>query len=119
MDGRLGEDLGGTEIEMPDGVVLLGEVLAAIGAGSRMGLHQRSVVEDEVGVPDAEKTGTGIARMITGGYHHLEGIVILRLFGAVDAEPGTVGQAGEGRETRDLVVHHAGTLDMIKCAADT
>jgi len=64
--------------------------------------------------------------MITGGCHRLEGIVTLRLPGAVDAEAvvGTVGivetveVAGEGQGTRDLAVRPVGTPDTIERAVD-
>jgi hypothetical protein len=126
MDGRAGSDLGGTGIETLDGVVLLGEVPAVIGVESRMALRQRLVVGDEVVVSDGEEIGTGIVTMITGEYHHLEGIVIPRLPGVVYAEAaaaivgivGTAEEAGEGRETRDLVVHPAENPDMIERVLD-
>jgi hypothetical protein len=124
MDGRAGSDLGGTGIETLDGVVLLGEVPAVIGVESRMALRQRLVVGGEVAVSDGEETGIGIVTMITGGYHHLEGTVIPRLLGAVYGEAaaaaaivgivGTAEEAGEGRETRDLVAHPAENPDMIE-----
>jgi len=112
----VGEVLRGTGIEMLDGAVLLGEVLAAIGVETQMALHRRLVVGDEVEVSDGEGTGTAIVTMITGGCHRLEGIVIPRLPGVVyvGAAVGTVGEAGEGRETRGLVVHPAETPDTIK-----
>ena len=117
MDGRVGY-LGRTGIEMQDGVVLLGEVLAAIGVESQMPLHRRLVVGDEVEVEvsDEEETGTGTVTMITGGCHHLEGIVILHLPGVVGVgvAVGTVGEAGEGRETQDPAAHPAGTPDTIE-----
>lgn len=64
--------------------------------------------------------------MITGEYHRLEGIVTLRLPGAVDAEAvvgivgivETVEVAGEDRGTRDLVVRPAETPDTTERAAD-
>ena len=105
-------------------MVLLGEVLVAIGVGSRMFLHQHSVAGGEVEVLDGEERGIVIVTMITGGYHRLEGTVILRLLpGAVDVEAvvgivETVEVVGEGRETRDLVVRPAETPDTIERAAD-
>ena len=86
-----------------------------------MALRRHLVAGDEVEFPDGEKTGTVIVTMITGGCRRLEGIVILHLPDVVDAEvetvgiAGTAGEAGEGRETQDLVVRHAETLDTIKC----
>ena len=64
--------------------------------------------------------------MITGEYHRLEGIVTLRLPGAVvvEAVVGTVGivetaeVVGEGRGTRDLAVRPAETPDTIERAVD-
>jgi len=95
---------------MPDGVVLLGEVLAVIGVENRIALHRHLVVGDEVEVSGVEETGTEIVTMITGGYHHPEGIVTpLRLPGVVDVEV-----SGEGRETRDLAVHPVGIPDTIE-----
>ena len=99
-----------------------------------MALHQHSVVGDGVGVSGAEGgretggLGTGRGRgkergketvtMTIEGYHRLEGIVILRL-PDVDVEATwTVGEVGEGPETRGLAVHLAGTLDMIERAVD-
>jgi len=123
MDGRAGEVLGGIGIEMLDGAVPLGEVLADIGAESRMALHLHLAVEDEVQVEvlDGEEIGTGIVTTTTGGCRRLEGIVIPRLPGVVHAEAvagtvGIVGVAGEGRGTRDLVVHPAETPDTIEGA---
>lgn len=122
MDGKVGEVLGGTGIETPDGVVPLEEVPGDIGAESQTVLHQRSVVEDEVGVEvevlDEEERETGTVTMITGGYHHLEGIVILRLPGVVGVVAGSVGAAGEGQETQDLVVRPAEASGMIERRVD-
>lgn len=64
--------------------------------------------------------------MITGEYHRLEGIVTLRLPGAVVVEVagGTVGivetaeVAGGGRGTRDLAVRPAETPDTIERAVN-
>ena len=124
MDGRVEAALGGTGTETLDGVVLLGEALAAIGVESRMPPHRRLVVGDGVGVSDGEGTKTGTVTTITGGYPHLEGIVILLLPGVVDAEAAaaetvvTVEEVGKGRETQDLEVHHAETPDMIERVVD-
>jgi len=107
---------------MPDGAALLGEAPVVIGVESRMLLHPHLVVGDGVEVLDGEGTKTGIVMMIIGGYRHLDAIVTLRLPGVVDAAAGTVvtvEEAGEGRETQDLEVHHAGTPDMIERAVDT
>ena len=125
MDGRVGEALGRTEIGTLDGAVPPGEVLADIGAESRMAPHRHLAVEDEVEVLDGEESGSGTVTMTIGGYHRLEGIAILRLPG-VDAEAvagtvetvGTVGAVGEGRGTRDLVVHPAETPGMIERIID-
>lgn len=119
MDGRVGEDPGGTEIETLDGAVLLEEVLAVTGVESRMALRQHLVAGVEE-VLDEEGTGTGIVTTTTGGCPRREEIVTLHLPGVADAEAaaGTVGEAGEGRETRDLVVHPAETLDMIERTVD-
>jgi len=97
---------------MWDGVALLGEVPAVIGVESRTALRQHSVVGDVVEASDG--VGTGTATMNTGGYHHLEGIVIPRLSGVAHVEAGNVGEEGEGREILDLVVHPAETHDMIE-----
>jgi len=106
---------------MPDGVVLLGGALAAIGGGNQTALRQHLVVGDEAEVSDGEGTETEIATvtMITGGCHRLEGIVILRLPGAVFVGVGTVGEVEEGRGSQDLVAHPAGTPDMIKRAVNS
>ena len=120
------EDLEGTGIETLDGVVLLREVLVVIGVESRMALHQRLVVGDEVEVLDGEERGIVIVTMITGGCRRLEGIVTLRLPDVVGVEAvagiveivGTVEVGGEGRGTRDLVVRPAGTPDTIERAVD-
>jgi len=64
--------------------------------------------------------------MITGEYHRLEGIVTLRLPGAVDVEVvvgivetvENVEVAGEGRGTRDLAVRPAETPDTIERVVD-
>ena len=129
--GKLGHR-GETGIETLDGVPRPGEVQVVIGVESRMALHQHSVVGDGVGVSGAEG-GKGIGSLGTGrgkgrgketvtmtieGYHHLEGIVILRLPGVDVEATWTVGEVGEGPETRGLAVHLAGTLDMIERAVD-
>ena len=117
----MGEDLEGTGSETLDGVVLLEEVLVVTGVESRMVLHQHLEVGDEVEVWDGEKRGIGIVTMTTGGYHRLEGIVTLRLPGVVDVVVWiveTVGVAGKGRGTRDLVVRPAEILDTIERAVD-
>jgi len=112
------EGLGGRGTETLVGVALVGEALAVIGAENRMALRRHSVLGDEAGVWGAEGTGIVIVTTITGGYRHLEGTVILhRLPDVVDAEA-TVGEVGEGRETRDLVVRPAETPDMIELSAD-
>jgi len=116
MDGRVEESLGGTGIGILDGVVLLGEALAVIGVESRITLHRHLVLGDGAEVSGEEETGTVIVTMITGGYHHLEGIAILHLLGVVDVEAGTVGEAGEGLETQGLEAHPAGTPDTIEPA---
>ena len=122
-DGRLGEDLGGTGIEMLDGAALLGEVLAVIGVGNLIPLHRYLAVGDEVWAPGEGETGTAIVTMITGGYRHPEGIVIPRLLGVVDVEAavgtaGTVGEAEEGQKTQDLAAHPVETPDTIERAPD-
>jgi len=113
--------LGETEIEMLDGVVLLGEVLAVIGAGNPMPLHRHSAVGDEVWALGEGGTGTAIVTMITGGYRHPEGIVIPLLPGVVDVEAvvGTAGEVEEGQKTRDLAAHPAETPDTIECAINS
>jgi len=119
MDGRAEEALGGTGIGTLDGVALLGEALAVIGVESLITLHLHLVVGDEVEVSDEEEIGTVIVTMITGGYHHLEGTVILHLPDVVDVvESATVGEAGEGLETQDLEAHPAGTPDTIEHTVD-
>jgi len=111
MDGRLREDPERTGIEMPDGAALLREVLVVIGVESRIPLRRHLVAGDEVEVLDGEETGTETVTMITGGYHHLEGIATLHLPGVVDVEV-----SGGGRKTRDLAVHPAETPDTIERA---
>lgn len=123
MDGRA-EDLDGIGIETLGGVVLLREVPVVIGAENRMALRRHSEAGDGV-VLDEEKRGTEIVTMITGGYRHLEGIVTLRLPGVVAVVVvGTVETVetaegvGEGRGTRDLVVHPAEILGTIESTID-
>jgi len=111
----------GTGIGMLDGVGLLGGVLVVTGVGNQMALRRRLAVGDEVEVSDGGGTGKRIATvtMITGGCHRREGIVILRPPGVVGVEVGTVGEVEGGRGTRDLVVHPAGTPDMIERAVNS
>jgi len=117
MDGRAAElQVRGTGIGTPDGVAHLGEVRVVIGAENPMVLHQRLVVGDGVEVSAEVKTekGKGTVTMITGGYHRPEGIVILHLPDVAHVEDGTVGEAGEGRGTRDLAVRPAETPGTIE-----
>lgn len=117
MDGRVVGLQPVTGIETPAGVDLLeGVVLVDIGGESRMALHQHSAVEDGVEVSDGERTGivTATVMMITGGYHHLEGIVTRHLPDALDAGLRTVGEVGGDRKTLDPVVHPAETPDTIE-----
>jgi hypothetical protein len=97
---------------MRDGVALPEEVPAVIGVEIRTVLRQHSAAGDVVGASDGVGIGTGT--MNTGGYHHLEGIVIPRLHVRHAGEAWNVGEEGEGRETLDLVVHLAETHDMIE-----
>lgn len=87
MDGRPKEYPERTGSETPDGAVLPGEVLVVTGVESRIALHQHLVVGHEVEALGGEETGTEIVTMITGEYHHLEGIVtLLHPLGVVDVE---------------------------------
>lgn len=106
------EDRGGTGIETLDGAAHLEEVLVVIGAENRIPLHLRLEVGDAAVVSDGEGTGTRTVTRITGGYHRLDGIAILRLPVAVHVVDGTVEEAGEGRETRDLAARPAETPGM-------
>lgn len=116
MDGRVVGLRPGTGIGTRAGVDLQEGVLVDIGGESRMALHQHSAVEDGVEVSDGEGTGiaTATVMMITGGCHHLEGIVTLHLPDVLDAGLGTVGEVGGDRETLDPVVRPAETPDTIE-----
>lgn len=120
MDGKVVGLQPGTGIGTQAGVDLLEGVLVDIGGESRMALHRHSAVEDGVEVSDGEGTGiaTATVMMITGGFHHLEGIVILHLPDALDAGLGTVGEVGGDRKTLDPVVHPAETPDTIERVAN-
>jgi len=98
---------------MLGGVELPGEVLAVIGAESRMAPHHHSPAGGEAEVLGEEERGIGIVIVttISGGYHHLEGIVILRL---PDAEVVVAEEVGNGRETQDLAAHPVEILGMIE-----
>lgn len=110
----MAEDRGGIEIETLDGMALLEEVLAVIGAEIRMPPHQHLVVGGGVEVPDGEGTERETVTMITGEYHHLEEIAILRHPDVVLVAGGTVGEVEEGRGTRDLVARSAETPGTIE-----
>ena len=120
MDGRVG-GLGEIGIGTLGGVVLLGEGPVVIGVGSRMALRLRSAAGGGV-VLDGEGIAIVIATMITGGYHHLAGTVTHRLPDVVDVVVevivGTAEVAGEGRGTRDLVVHRAEILVTTELVVD-
>jgi len=105
-DGRVVVDWGGIGTETLDGVALLGEALVVIGVENRTP-PRPYLVGDEVEVWDGEGTGIETVTMNTGGYHRLEGVVILPLplLPDVVGVGGTARELGEGRETRDPVAH--------------